>query len=426
MERERAFRVVRGGISRVPDESVDRGQALMVGAILLLLLVSTAYVAAQVQVAPVLQADAEQRHARQLAADAQRLQSDMIKVASTGQRQAHTIQMGTQYPFRTLLLHPPDPSSSLFDRHDLAVRLRHARAVDPEIADFLDGSTRLYSSTAVNLEPRYYEFDSAPTLRLEHGTLYAAYGDRKELSAHGGLVDGRQVNLIAVQADTHLTTSRPITIQQEPLSASAETVQIRDDGSPIEFHLQTSQSMEMWRDVLGSELSRGPDDSRYVDSLDLNTSTDPHTLVIRMVEGEQYQLNVAKVGLRRGGETGFSRRDVPEAAYLTSATSTTPVVGEEQSTVLTVQVRDHYHNPAPSVPVEARDGAGRILGDATKLSDGAGYVSFRYEAPEVAGSVGDVPAARDTVTVRVDGRAEDHWSVEYHIEVQNTHESGDD
>lgn len=397
----------------------------MVGAILLLLLVSTAYVAAQVQVAPVLQADTEQRHARQLAADAQRLQSDLIKVAATGQRQAHTVEMGTQYPFRTLLLHPPEPSSSLYDREDLAVRVANAQAVDPETADFLDGRTREFSSTSLTLEPQYFEFDSAPALRLEHGTLYAAYRNHRELSTHGGIVDGRRINLVTVRADTHVTTSRPLTVRQAPLSASADTVRIRGDGSPIEFRLQTDQSLEMWRDVLGSELSRGPDDGRFVDSLSVNASTDPKTLVIRMVENERYQLNVAKVGVRRGGQTEFSRPSVPDAAYLTSVSSTDRVLGEEQSTLLTAQVRDDYHNPAPSVELRARAGAGRIEGADRGLSDSRGYVTFRYEAPEVTGSTRDVPAVSDTVTVDVEGERGDEWTVEYDVEVQNTHD-GDD
>lgn len=395
----------------------------MVGAILLLLLVSTAYVAAQVQVAPAVQADTETRHARQLSADAQRLQSDLIKVAATGQRQAHTLRMGSQYPFRLLLLHPPDPSSTLFNRDDLAVHVRNARAVDDETADFLDGGTLTYQSTSLNLEPQYFEFEAAPTLRLEHGTLYAAYPDHRELSTHIGLVDGRRINLVAVQADVHVSTSRPLTVHQVPLSASARTVQVEDAGDPIEVRLQTDQSLAMWRDVLGSELGGRPADGRYVESLSMDRSTDPNTLVVRLVRGERYRLNLAKVGIRRGGETDFSPSDVPEAAYVTSVSNTNPVVGEQQSTLLSVQVRDALHNPAPPTELEVDPGAGRVDGGATRVSDSRGFVTVRYTAPEIADSIEAVPAATDTVTVSVAGERGDRWTVEFDVVVQNTHGS---
>lgn len=408
----------------VSGTRTDRGQAMMVGAILLLLLFSTAYVAAQVQVAPVVQADTEQRHARQLTSDMQRLQSDLIKVAATGQRQAHTIQMGSRYPFRMVLLHPPDPSSGVFNRHELDIRLDNVRAVDEESADFVDGRSLAYTSTSLNLQPQYYEFDAAPVVHLEHGTLYAEYADHRELSSASGLVDGRQINLVALEADVDFTTSRPITVQQVPLSASAEITRIQDTGSPIEFRLQTSQSLAMWRDVLGSEISESEDDGRYVDAVSMDRSTDPNTLVVRMVPGEQYQLNMAKVGIRRGEETGFATEQVPAPAYLTSVSSTTPVIGESQSMLLTVQVRDTYHNPVPSVQVDADAAAGRIAGDAVELSDHAGFATFRYEAPEVSGSIAGQPARSDTVTVSVDGRNGARWTVEYDLDVQNTHSSG--
>lgn len=396
----------------------------MVGAILLLLVLSTAYVAAQVQVAPVVQSDTEHQHARKLLADMQSVQSELIKVAATGQRQAHTVTMGSRYPFRILLLHPPDPSSSFFNHRTLEIRMDNARAVDAETADFVDGSTHTYESTALNLRPQYFEFRNAPTYRLEHGTLYADYPGHEELVTHGGLINGRQINLIAVEADVDVATTRPLNVQLVPLSASSETTQIEDGGPPITFRIETSQSEEMWRSVLGGEISEGPNDGRYVRSIDLDTSTTPNTLVVRMVGGEQYQLNLAKVGVRRGGETGIPSSEVPDATYVTSVSNTAPIIGEEQSMLLTVQVRDGFHNPAPSVQVEASAGSGTVAGQPVQLSDSGGYVTFRYEAPEVSGSIADVPDASDAVTVSVVGETGSRWTIEYDVEVQNTHASG--
>lgn len=398
----------------------DRGQAIQVGVALFFLFAAMAYTIAVTQTAPTIQEDTEQRHSQQLLADMQTMQSDMIKVAATGQRQSHTAEMGARYPWRAILLHPPDPSSSIFNLDDLNLEVQNAEAVDEETRDFLGGGTLSYTSTSLNMQPNYAQYDEAPIYRLEHGTLYADYTSQQELSSHGGVISGRNINLPTLEGDLNYGTTNPLNIQQVPLSASSQTVSIQDTGSPVQFRIETHQSLEMWEEVLGDEISTGPNDGRYIQDLRMNNG-DPNELIIEMVPGEVYQLNMARVGVRRGGQVSFSSDDVPDVAYVTAVSNTDPIIGEEQSMDLAVQTRDSFHNPSSSVQVDASANRGTITSTTPTLTDSSGYATFRYEAPEITAGIGAVSSQSDTVTVEVVGESGAQWEIEYNIEVQNTH-----
>jgi hypothetical protein len=396
-------------------QSRNRGQAIQVGAILLILILTMAWATFQVNYVSENTKETEFEHADQTLRDMQSIQSATIVAASGGTIQSHSLNLGTQNPSNPLLVYPPDPSGTVQTTEDMTVEIENAQAVDDATADYLDGSTLSFPTTGLEYQPQYYEYD-APNLLLDNSILVQSHDDRSTLVSHPQLVDGNQLTILSLIGDFNTASSRAELVQATPLSASERAVLVEDTGSPIVIRFQSELPLEVWESTLEDEVVNG-----NINSISEDTSTDPSTIVIEMDPGNEYVLNLAKVGWRTGDGPAFGSDSRPDAAFITHVSPKEVSVAERRSATLVAEVGDEFLNEMSGVEVEAEtDRSSSSVSPSTQLSREDGQIVFRYTAHNIAEEISNVEGEDDTVTLRIVGESGAQYEIEFDIRVINT------
>lgn len=160
--------------------------------------------------------------------------------------------------------------------------------------------------------------------------------------------------------------------------------------------------------------SQYDNDGNYIAELEMDTNTDPNTLIIHLENEVSYRLNMAKVGHKTGYQASFPDSAQPDTKYLTSISNTEPVVNEGNKVEFTVQVRDKYHNPISDRKVSVQPPHDSDVDQVEKLSAADGKVTFTYEAPNVDSDT------TENVKIKIDGLNGNAVRVEFQVTVQET------
>lgn len=408
----------------------DRGQTTQLGLLLATVVIMTLLATVQVTVSPNVQSETEYNHAAAVLEDMEGVHADTLAAATTTSPRSTSVRMGSDYPNYVVLMQPPGPTGTLRTTDSHTIALENAKALHPETADYLDGSPITYTTTGLAYDPSYNQYQDAPTTVLRGTTVYEQYDADHEVIAASSVVTGRELQLITTTGDISTTQVRPLLVQSVPLSHSTSTVRVENDGStPIKLRIQSNLPLENWREMLASELdadtSAGSpatdNDGRFIAELQEDTSTSPHTIVIVLETGVSYQLQTAKVGHKTAKQAAFPNAAVPAEHYLTTPDSTTQIATEEETIPLTVEVRDTFNNGVSGTVVEGTVRTQGSLAEPQRISTTDGTITFRYTAPEITQPTGSVSSQTHRVRFELTTRSGTEATVEFEIDVQNTH-----
>lgn len=366
-----------------------RGQSVQIGAVLLFGVLVLSLTTYQATVVPQENGEVEFNHNQRVQNDLLQLRNGVLGTATSGSARPVTVELGTRYPARAFLVNP-GPASGSLRTVDLGgtseIGVSNAAAVDGETADFWDGSGKTYSTHGIDYTPNYNEFDSAPTTAYENTVVY----NRAPVETGGGVVsrseqtvvDGRTLNLVALQGELDTAAVESLSVSLDGDSAPARTVAVTDSGSALTVEIPTELPESTWQELLDGQLDRDTSagdasdgDDQYVAALSC-TNPDPcGTLTLTFETGVTYDLRLAGVSVGSG-----SVSTAPTYAVDLQGDDTSIPEGGSQK--LVVQIRDRYNNPVSGVLVSLTtspsDGSVTALSPTT---DDDGEAVFRYDAP---------------------------------------------
>ncbi|MGM0590218.1 MAG: hypothetical protein ACQETI_01090 [Halobacteriota archaeon] len=357
-----------------------RGQALQVGAVLLLGIVVISMSVYQVTVVPTQNERVEFVHNQQVQGDMQHLRNGIVESATVGETRPVSVDLGTTYPSRTVFVNPPPPGGRLESVALGNVTVQNTRATNPETGQYWDGTTdRNVSTSAIQYEPSYSVYENAPTTVYENTALYNQFGTGRTLPMTSqALVDGRQIRLITVEGNLSAARSDPVSVDLRSVSRATDSIAVRGDGGNVTLVVPTRQNASEWRALLASE--RDPDgtpsNGRYLYAV--NDGPRPNTVELVFESGATYELTMGKVGVGTGVEAA-------NAQYLTADGETNLTVPEGTNRTLVVQARDRFNNPVSGVSVSAAlttPVGGDSVVPTTETTDEDGHARFTYVAPD--------------------------------------------
>jgi hypothetical protein len=354
-----------------------RGVTVQVGAVLLLGLVVLSLSLYQVQVVPAQNAQVEFDHSRHVQSDLQELRNAIQRTAATGNGQPTTVALGTRYPARVVAVNPPPASGSLRTEAAGSVAVTNATALDPDVDDFWNGTTRAYPTKRLVYAPDYAAYDNPPTTVVEGGVVYNRFGGGQTVTlTDAGLVEGRTVSLTTVEGRLSTSRADAVSVDPVPVSATRRTVTVVGDGGPVTLSLQTGLSQEWWRELLADEYVRN---GGHIAGNESGVVVEGSTLTVTLEQGVAYDLRLGGVGV--GTDVGTTT-----PAYLTTVEA--PSLAETGRTrAVTVEVRDRYDNPLSGVTVatDADRGSVTAVGGGPAVTGADGRVTVEYTAPPTPG-----------------------------------------
>ncbi|MCU4717165.1 hypothetical protein [Halapricum hydrolyticum] len=356
-----------------------RGQAIQIGAVLLLGAIVLSFAIYQSTVVPEQNREIEFQHSQTVGDQLQDARNAIVSTGSTGSGQSVAVTLGTQYPSRIVAMNPGPPSGTLSTvgttNGSITATIANANATG-ETGDFWTGANRSYNTGALVYRPGYNEYDNAPTTWYEHSVLFDQFRDANLTTTGQQLVDGTTISLVTLNGTYQASRTGSVSLDMRGASVSSQTVSVTNAtaDSNVTITLPTRLDEENWEELLDGE--------RHV--VDVRTSSvtgaDYELVHVVLEQGVTYDLQLSRVGLG----TGVVK---PEPAYLTRVSKNTPTVPEGGKVEVTVEVRDRFDNPKRDVEVIAgtnrRDSS--VSPNSTD-SDGDGQVTVTYEAPNVSGA----------------------------------------
>ncbi|PSP34258.1 hypothetical protein BRC64_01250 [Halobacteriales archaeon QH_10_67_22] len=396
----------------------ERGQAIQIGAVLLFGALILALAGYQAFVVPAQNERVEFVHSQTVQDHMSDLRNAIVSAPGGQTPRSVSVQLGTQYPARAVAINPGPPTGQLrttgTDDPSVEFGLDNVDATG-ETGDFWDGSTRTYRTGGLFYRPNYNVYTRAPTTAYESSVLYNEFPSGTVALSDQTLVDGTRITLVALNGSYDATKAGTVSPDVRPLSSSTRTVTVSDDGDPIELTLPTKLDEDTWEELLDEEIDSGHVVDGSVSVTD--TGGEFETLSLELETGQQYTLQMAKVGV------GTDVTETDEA-YMTNVSKSGSTVPEDGSELLVVEVRDEYNNPVSGVTVSA-DAATGSLDDTTAQTGPDGRAAFLYDAPASVSSL-----TEDTVNFSYTGApgtgfdAAEPENVNMTVEVQNTEAGG--
>jgi hypothetical protein len=351
-----------------------RGQAIQVGAVLLLGAIVLTFSIYQATVVPEQNREIEFKHSQTVQDQLTDVRNAVLSTGSTGDGRSTSVTLGTQYPARIIALNPSPPSGTLATvgttEESVNVTVANARA-GGETGDFWTGTNRSYNTGALVYRPGYNEYQGAPTTWYENSVLFDRFSDANLTVTDQRLVDGDRISLVTLNGSYSKSRSGTEGVDLRGVSTSSRTVSVTNETEDSNVIVTVPSRLERsdWVALL--------DDEEHVANVTTTTLADAEYDLIHVIleRGVTYDLQVTRVGVG----TKVVR---PKAAYLTRQSGATPTVPEGGQVDLTVEVRDALDNPKTDVRVIAGtrwDNASVAPTNVT--SDDEGQVTVTYDAP---------------------------------------------
>jgi len=385
----------------------ERGQPVVIGALLIFTILILAFSGYQAFVVPQQNAEVEFNHNQEVQGDMQDARSSILRTAGQGTRQSTAVKLGTTYPSRVIALNPSPATGTVRTDEELTVSIRNAEA-GGEAGDYWDGTTtRSFSTRPVDYRPNYNLYDGAPTTTIEHSVIYNGFNDGTLLPQSGQpIVSGRSISFAFVDGEYSQNGFQSTSFDTRPVSTSSNRVSIESDGSPIEIQFETEIPESVWvgellnnqidgaasSDTTCADVGTGgdTDPDRYIQDCTYDDTTDPNTLTIVLEADATYDLQTDKVGVGDGSV------DAPTTAYITTESGDGATISDGSNQRVVAEVRDEYGNPLSGVDTcaEVTSGDGTIAeSPTTATTDENGEVSFTYQAPSDTSTNAEVTVA---------------------------------
>ncbi|MFB6188647.1 MAG: hypothetical protein ABEI57_02075 [Halapricum sp.] len=359
-----------------------RGQAIQIGAVLLLGALVLAFSIYQATVVPAQNSKVEFQHSQHVERQLQDLRNAIVTTGQTGDGRSLSIQLGTDYPPRLIALNPPPATGSLATvgttNASVNATIAHARA-NGETGDFWNGTNRTYNTGALAYRPGYNEYGGAPVTWYENSVLFDQFRTANLTTTGQRLIDGDRISLVTLNGSYYASQEGSVSLDLRGVSTSSTTVSVTNAtaSSNVTITVPTRLTGSDWRSLLSEQMTVG-----HVANVTTTAVPGAEYRLVHVVldRGVTYQLHIARVG--------FGSKVVrPDPAYLTTVGGNGTTVPEGGKTQLTVQVRDALDNPKQDVRVLA----GSQWDNATVtpnagVSDSDGRVTFTYTAPNISGA----------------------------------------
>lgn len=398
----------------------SRGQAIQIGAVLLLGALVLAFSLYQATVVPDQNREVEFKHSQEVQGELQTLRNAFVSTLDGVGVGSVAVDLGTQYPSRLLALNPSSPSGVLAtvgtEQQTVNATLGNVTA-SGETGDFWTGTEQVYNTGAVVFRPGYNEYQRAPDTWFEHSVLYNRFRDAVLSLTGQRLVDGQRLSLVTLNGSYYASRSGDASLDIRPVSASTTTVPVTNvAGSSVTLTLPTRLPEDKWRSLLETEFTP----QGHVVSLSTTpvAGSDFRLLTVSLEQGVTYELQLSRAGVGTGVVN-------PGPAYLTDTDGDGSTVPESGTTTLAVQVRDAFNNPVVGTGLTAstsRSDSSVTLSSSTSGSNGK--VTLTYDAPD---DISGVSQATDTVTAELSGTAIDGFAnatVDLTVRVDNSDGSG--
>ncbi|EMA17049.1 Ig-like domain-containing protein [Haloarcula amylolytica] len=396
----------------------ERAQSVQVGAVLLFGVLIIAFSSYQAFAVPEQNREVEFNHNQQVQTQLQDLRNAIVSVPGQPSQQAVSVQLGTRYPSRLVATNPGPPSGLLYTdgttNESQNLTVRNAEAINPETADYWDGTApRHYNTGAIAYKPEYNVYGEAPETVYEHSVVYNQFREGNITLSEQAMVDGRDITLVALNGSMSRSASDSVTVDVRPTSQSSRTVRVTNatETSNVSVSFLSRLPAEEWRVLLEDEIDPNPgnkSNDRYIANvIEAEGPGSLYNVTVVFERGATYRLKMAKAGV---GTRVASESD----AYLTTVGSENVTVAKGDDEEIVLEVRDAYNNPVSDVEVNGSvDGSntGSLTTD-TESSDSDGRVRFVYETSQsTATGTATVQFSLDEINGSFDGESPEDVSV---------------
>ncbi len=241
----------------------ERAQSVQVGAVLLFGVLIIAFSSYQAFAVPEQNREVEFNHNQQVQTHLQDLRNAIVSVPGQPSQQAVSVQLGTRYPSRLVATNPGPPSGLLYTdgttNESQNLTVRNAEAINPETADYWDGTApRHYNTGAIAYKPEYNVYGEAPETVYEHSVVYNQFREGNITLSEQAMVDGRDITLVALNGSMSRSASDSVTVDVRPTSQSSRTVRVTNatETSNVSVSFLSRLPAEEWRVLLEDEIDQ--------------------------------------------------------------------------------------------------------------------------------------------------------------------------
>jgi hypothetical protein len=371
----------------------DRGVTVQIGAVLLFGILIIALATAQVAVVPDENATTEFEHnldAQQSMGD---LRNALLAAGRSGDPAAASIQLGTTYEQRTLLINPPPAGGSLRTdgTGDSRVNVTITANADSQYENvnaYWNGTVRTYDTGSIVYSPNYNEYREAPTTVYENTLVANVFAENRTLTRTGQtLIRGNRINLLTLNGTLEENGVMSESVDARPLSAYTNTVTVKSTASkPLWINITSRLSADTWRNQTLVEQKTGSGGNvaevRAI-SNETRSGVTYHRIGIRL-KPETYELRGSSVAVGTVSEENKQ----PKPTYLV-VTEDYEAVGNQSNGTMTVEVRDQFNNPFDGTSVRVKtdgsnlrtfDDSDNPVNETTLETDADGQAIVRYRA----------------------------------------------
>ena len=362
----------------------DRAVTVQIGAVILLGFLVVSLSLYQATVVPNENRQIEFQHNQRVQSDMLEVRNAILGTAATGSAAPAIVELGAQYPTRTVAVNPSPPSGTPSTSELGNISVKNATADDastsgadyPETADFWNGTTRNYTTKSLEYRPSYANYDNAPTTVYENGLVYNRFRSGNVTRSGQPVVAGTRISLVALDGELSRGGSSSLLADPRAVSVSTRTISITNASATENVSVVVPSELEAqdWTDLLNEtgdyDPAADPNDGAYV----YRVADRPNGVELYFERGETYQLKLSKIGVGSGvGAT--------EPAYLTSAEGLMEAPFENRTYPFVVESRDKYNNPVGTQVVAAADRG--TVPPGTVLEPGR--YRYQYFAPTTSG-----------------------------------------
>ncbi|MDS0474817.1 hypothetical protein [Natrinema sp. 1APR25-10V2] len=277
----------------------DRAVTVQIGAVLLLAIVFAALALYQVNAVPAENRAIESEHNGQVQNELQELRNAIRNVGTDGGSASVSVTLGTQYPSRTFLTNPIDPTGSLETTGTANVSLENATFAGDSSDYDGDPSTLVqgnHSTTSLVYHPDYNEYRTAPTTRIEHGFAYNEFENATVSLTKQGLVSDGTIRLVLLNGTLSKSGRDAVSLDPTVLSGPSDPVPVTGDASGNITLTIPTRAPSAWNETIGPTFDTGESNARVVSHAD-------GSLRIELAQrGEPYDMQMTRVGIGDSGE----------------------------------------------------------------------------------------------------------------------------
>lgn len=274
----------------------ERGVSVVLGAILMLLVMATAFGIIQAYHVPIWNKDVEYEHLNVVHDDMMIFKSDVEDVASSREPKSSNFRMGVRYPNRMFLANPGSGVAGALTSDSVAISIQYTidGLGDPTITQSYTSDRTIYEVQGT--------VDS-PKLVYEHGVIIRDYGDASATTDEQSLIVGDEIYIPVLTGSLTASSSMEIeSIEIRPLSQSYSRTKIKS----VTITIDTDYAA-VWQQLLAG------------------TSTTDTTVQVDLGEGE---ISIVTTAVRQiTFPTGDVTADALYAGLVTFSTESEPVTG---------------------------------------------------------------------------------------------------